>query len=68
MLSDITEKTADKLICESCGEEFSCGAGTGKCWCFEIDLSAETLIDLRKDFQNCLCKDCLSAAKLNVQK
>lgn len=48
-----------KLICESCGEEFSCGAKTGVCWCFEIDLESEKLAELREKFKNCLCADCL---------
>jgi len=56
---EFSEKTGDKLICESCGEEFSCGANVGKCWCFEIDLAGETLAKLREDFKNCLCENCL---------
>lgn len=53
------EKTFDKIKCESCGEEFSCGAKSGKCWCFEIELKPETLIELRDEFKSCLCDDCL---------
>ena len=45
--------------CESCGKDFSCGANTGKCWCFEVDLSRETLAKLQEDFKSCLCEDCL---------
>ncbi|MGI8639010.1 MAG: cysteine-rich CWC family protein [Pyrinomonadaceae bacterium] len=51
----------EKLTCESCGKEFSCGAKTEKCWCFEVELKAETLTELREDFKNCLCWDCLKA-------
>ncbi len=58
------EKTADKLICESCGEEFSCGANLGKCWCFAVEIETETLAVLREDFKNCLCELCL----LNYEK
>ncbi|MGI8849760.1 MAG: cysteine-rich CWC family protein [Pyrinomonadaceae bacterium] len=47
------------MFCESCGKEFSCGEKAGKCWCFEVELKTETLADLREDFKNCLCKDCL---------
>ena len=54
------EKTnGEKLICESCAKEFSCGAKTGKCWCFEMELPSETLEKLREDFKKCLCQDCL---------
>jgi hypothetical protein len=54
---EIMENT---LTCESCGVEFSCGADTGKCWCFEIDLKDESLAKLREEFNNCLCENCLS--------
>ena len=53
------KQPCDKIVCESCGEEFSCGANVEKCWCFEVELKAETLADLREDFKNCLCQDCL---------
>jgi hypothetical protein len=49
----------ERKTCESCGEEFSCGAKSGKCWCFEVDLNSETLENLRKNFENCLCEKCL---------
>jgi hypothetical protein len=58
----MTEKTLEKSAtktCESCGTDFSCGAVAEKCWCFEIDLKKETLADLRENFKNCLCQDCL---------
>ena len=57
------ENSAEKLICESCGAEFSCGANVGKCWCFEIDLKAETLAEFKESYNNCLCQDCLSRAR-----
>ncbi len=47
------------MICEWCGKEFSCGANTGKCWCFEVELKPETLAGLRDNFKNCLCGNCL---------
>ena len=53
------ETTLDNLVCESCGKEFSCGAQKGNCWCFEVELKAETLEDLRENFKNCLCAECL---------
>jgi len=66
MTTDFSEKTEDKLICESCGKEFACGANVGKCWCFEIDLNTETLAEFKKSFQNCLCQECLSKAESKV--
>ncbi len=53
------EKVPDKLICESCGEEFSCGANVSECWCFSVEVKAETLAELGRNFKSCLCKDCL---------
>jgi hypothetical protein len=53
------EKIAEKLICESCGAEFSCGAKVGKCWCFEVDLKVETLTELKENYNRCLCENCL---------
>ena len=57
------EKVSEKLICESCGKEFSCGANVGECWCFAVELEAETLAQLRENFKNCLCKNCLKEVK-----
>ncbi len=59
MTENISENPNNKLTCESCGKEFFCGAETGKCWCFEVDLAKESLAKLREDFKNCLCEDCL---------
>jgi len=55
-----SEKVLDKLICESCGNAFSCGANVGKCWCFAVEVKSETLAELREKLENCLCEDCLS--------
>ena len=63
MIVEDIEKIPDKITCESCGKDFSCGANVGKCWCFEVELKAETLAELREDFKNCLCQDCLKELK-----
>ena len=67
MLTESTQKSAEtipeKKICESCGEEFSCGAQIGKCWCFEVDLNAEALAELIGNYNRCLCENCLSSAR-----
>ncbi len=67
MLTDSIEKSAEtipaKMICESCGKEFSCGANVGKCWCFAVELKAEILTELRESFKNCLCEKCLDKLK-----
>lgn len=51
------------LNCESCGEPFECGAKTGNCWCFEVELDAEKLAKLREEFESCLCRECLEKSK-----
>jgi hypothetical protein len=55
----LEEKLPETKICEACDKDFQCSATSEKCWCFEVDLSAETLAKLQKDFKSCLCKDCL---------
>lgn len=67
MTENISENSNDKLTCESCGKEFSCGANTGKCWCFEIDLSEEHLAQLKETFQNCLCENCLKMSNVTPE-
>lgn len=52
-------KESSETTCESCGKDFSCGAKTGKCWCFEIELDADALKILQKIYKNCLCSNCL---------
>ncbi len=50
----------EKLICESCGKEFSCGANIEKCWCFEVEVDKKTLTELREEYKRCLCENCLT--------
>jgi hypothetical protein len=52
-------KEAEKRICASCGEEFGCGAKSGNCWCFALELEPQTLAVLRNEFESCLCRGCL---------
>ncbi|MCD9189528.1 MAG: cysteine-rich CWC family protein [Pyrinomonadaceae bacterium] len=51
-------RTASK-VCEVCGKEFSCNAENGNCWCFDLQLKAETLQKLKENYQDCLCPTCL---------
>ena len=48
--------------CERCGETFGCGAGTGSCWCGDVDLSDTTRAALALSYERCLCPACLAAA------
>ncbi|MGI8470174.1 MAG: cysteine-rich CWC family protein [Pyrinomonadaceae bacterium] len=56
------DKITSKNVCELCGEKFSCGAKEGKCWCFEVEVAPEDLEKLKREFKNCLCRDCLAAS------
>lgn len=55
----LTPGLSRKLTCESCGNEFSCGASLTGCWCAEIKLSDEDRAALKKRFRDCLCRACL---------
>jgi hypothetical protein len=50
----------EKSVCESCLREFSCTAANGHCWCFALELDAETLARLETEFGKCLCRECLT--------
>lgn len=47
------------LVCESCGNNFSCGASLSGCWCSEIKLSDEGRAELKRRYRDCLCRECL---------
>lgn len=65
----MNQKTiTEKLVCESCGKEFSCGAKSGKCWCFDINLKPETVAELNENYERCLCEDCLKNRRIYVPK
>jgi hypothetical protein len=45
--------------CPKCQATFTCCNETSGCWCETIRLEKETLLHLRENYNNCLCKDCL---------
>jgi len=47
--------------CESCGEEFKCGASLAGCWCSEVKLDEAARAELRERFRRCLCRACLES-------
>ena len=51
-----------ELVCERCGERFTCGASLGGCWCAEIKLSDAAHAQLRQQYRDCLCRKCMEAA------
>ena len=53
--------------CEACGQPFTCEIDLARgCWCGEMELSAETRAELRKQFRDCLCRSCLEKAKTHT--
>lgn len=45
--------------CPVCGEKFAC-IHSSECWCNGLKLSEKVLEYLKKNYQNCLCKNCLT--------
>lgn len=57
----------DKARCPLCGTANQCiiqSGGTGKCWCSEVDFSAELLARVPDDakLKVCICRACAEAA------
>ncbi len=61
MKNQITGEALKK--CESCDVAFSCGAEKNDCWCFFAEVSPEHLTQLKKQFDQCLCPQCLKSLK-----
>jgi hypothetical protein len=55
----VSPRLGKPLVCEACGNEFSCGASLRGCWCSEISLSDEARIELKSRYRECLCRECL---------
>jgi hypothetical protein len=47
------------VTCESCGQEFNCGVSLKGCWCSEIELTESDRANLKSQFKDCLCRNCL---------
>jgi hypothetical protein len=53
--------TPKQKVCEKCGVKFDCFSSAGPCWCEEVKLKPESLANLRKQYNDCLCPNCLKA-------
>jgi ribosomal protein L34E len=49
----------EKEKCPKCGKDFECGKSS-KCWCYELDVPASILERIEKDYEGCLCPECLA--------
>ena len=45
--------------CARCKKEFTCCNEKPGCWCETLVLDTVTLQSLKKEFSDCLCKECL---------
>ena len=64
-LSHVSEKYKEPSTCESCDEEFICGATLKGCWCMKTELTDEDRDYLKSKFKKCLCQDCLNKISKN---
>lgn len=53
-------------VCESCGEEFGCGAGSETCWCFDLEVSTTATAAIAEKYSECLCPKCLSSGPTGI--
>lgn len=55
--------------CEKCGRAFTCGAAdpAKPCWCTEVPVSPGSLKELREQYEDCLCPECLRAVAAGDQ-
>ena len=58
-LGYVSLRWKDPIVCESCGNDFKCGATLTGCWCMNVKLTDETRASLRERYKKCLCKTCL---------
>ena len=45
--------------CEACEQPFVCGASLKGCWCWAVKLSDAARQQMRAQYKECLCPDCL---------
>ena len=60
-----SENKPQTKICESCSEQFGCGAQLEGCWCVEVPLKDDVAADLRSKYKDCLCPNCLNSLAIH---
>ncbi len=60
-LGIFSEKYKDPSVCESCGEEYICGATVMGCWCMSVNTTDEARAEMKQKFSKCLCPKCLGS-------
>lgn len=56
-----SEKYKDPSVCESCRDEFICGATVTGCWCMNMKITDDARAEMKEMFQKCLCPKCLGS-------
>lgn len=57
-MPQVSSQNGTPGACPRCGAEFTCGAGTGSCWCLEPDFRMPLPTADAAD-QSCYCPKCL---------
>ncbi len=55
------------LKCSKCGKTFTCKP-QGGCWCNNYQLSANQLKELKENYADCLCEDCIISLAKKISK
>jgi len=45
--------------CSKCYTAFGCKTESRGCWCESLQVPIDTLVQLKEQFDNCLCPSCL---------
>ncbi|MBT8219628.1 MAG: dihydroneopterin aldolase [Bacteroidia bacterium] len=62
--SEVVLKESYISRCSKCSKSFGC-YNTEECWCKDINLSDVTRTQLKRQYDGCLCEDCLLAHKVS---
>ncbi len=54
--------------CSKCEAAFECCSDRPGCWCEQVFVDANTLQELKKNYNNCLCSRCLREYTPGQQK
>ena len=52
------ERIHEMKKCPRCGKAFICSASP-RCWCYEYDIPVDQLEFIEREYDSCLCPDCL---------
>jgi ribosomal protein L34E len=63
LLKNFKQRQKDKSkACSCCGKKFGC-TETEMCWCGDVTLTQQDRDRLKKEYDDCLCPDCLKKQK-----